>query len=1273
VRVRSESILDNSFTLYERKLYKNILDWFLSDIPLVLRRNEQEYALSLCKRACSLFSSEYRRLTILQRELTLAAPLTLKSNPPQLRFSPMRNRMFRVIKPDQTGMIPITEYIELHTAEIGFCLQRLQLLPRIAAAYGAILEGEQAQEGLRVMFELTVAIQTSPVDYRIEYSLLSSLHRMLSSMTATKSSLQVEEEDLRFFAERRNAPHNILVRAAAWHLLLFLQPSKTFSDLCSVWNILQEEDFFLRAALIENIEISTVSLEEKHQFLLQHAQDSSEFVRQHIIQSLGRFPLQMVSNSLRELLPNEPARSVRLQLYKTMSTRHLEPQEIQEATELYTALLKLEQDPFCLDLLLGEIIKFIEKYMPPRSDQLSEAVSLIVNNAETSLVRTRAIALCEILSLCSSPETISLVRYLSDTLSHVKIGHTVKLNFANIPTSNFQLVLRVLKVFAVADVGYEVRVNRRHIWIQRGDRWQRRFWRFLYEIANPAPDKRQGISHLRSRSFNGSIRIPSFTCAEVTQARVPGEPVLYSEQEGWLPYLPLPEDLRATLQSRILSPFRPYLRSISTAEGRTILVAPSWLRAISGYLRVTVLFNHLADLRLRANEDPRPFLTALSRLGFRIRYLPSKWNKAEVARERKRLFNPARTQLASLWLSTVLLNQYFGIFHLALVTILLFAIFVLNHVYRTKQLRRARRAIPLVVGGWGSRGKSGTERLKAALFNSLGVGVVSKSTGCEANLVIARPFGPLVELLLFRPAGKATIWEQHQVALTAARLRTQVFLWECMALNPEYVDILQAGWMRDDISTITNAYPDHEDIQGPSGVDVARVIARFIPRQSRVLTTEREMLPYLREEAVVKRSLLSTVDSLESALIPAEVIRRFPYQEHPKNIALVVQLASLFQMQPWIALKEMSERVIPDLGVLQTFGPLSYKDRSIEFINGMSANERAGCLSNWNSTGFAQIIEKNLPEHCLVTIVNNRDDRISRSQMFARILVQDLRAEFHFLVGTNLGPFRKMILDEAAHYINERFSAIPIASECAEIFNDLCLHFRLPIIDSFRKARHDLIKNDESSRNGLLSIEDTYKEKFLDIMSSFHEGKNISEQAAKFILDFFEQKIIVIEECAQDLDRLFDAIYECTPPGVQVRAMAIQNIKGPGILLVNEWRILDEIFTIKHSWSKNDRQATVQRLISLAPRSRWGQSLRQELLAQSTGVSEQLSFTPDKVRGRTTRTSLVNFKDHIRKSGFFYPFRLILDRWRADYLFDRLVKYKDGLYEIREEFRELSD
>ena len=70
----------------------------------------------------------------------------------------------------------------------------------------------------------------------------------------------------------------------------------------------------------------------------------------------------------------------------------------------------------------------------------------------------------------------------------------------------------------------------------------------------------------------------------------------------------------------------------------------------------------------------------------------------------------------------------------------------------------------------------------------------------------------------------------------ASRLGARVFLWECMALQPDLVNLLQHQWMRDDYPTITNAYPDHEDVQGPAGFDVATVISEFTPTRGHLFT-----------------------------------------------------------------------------------------------------------------------------------------------------------------------------------------------------------------------------------------------------------------------------------------------------------------------------------------------------------------------------------------------------------------------------------------------------
>ena len=72
-------------------------------------------------------------------------------------------------------------------------------------------------------------------------------------------------------------------------------------------------------------------------------------------------------------------------------------------------------------------------------------------------------------------------------------------------------------------------------------------------------------------------------------------------------------------------------------------------------------------------------------------------------------------------------------------------------------------------------------------------------------------------------------------------------------------------------------------------------------------------------------------------------------------------------------------------------------------VNGMSANDRLSFLHNWRATGFAKFDHDAEPDQFLVTVVNNRGDRVPRSQVFARVLAEDAAAHRHVVIGL-LGP-----------------------------------------------------------------------------------------------------------------------------------------------------------------------------------------------------------------------------------------------------------------------------
>jgi poly-gamma-glutamate synthase PgsB/CapB len=574
---------------------------------------------------------------------------------------------------------------------------------------------------------------------------------------------------------------------------------------------------------------------------------------------------------------------------------------------------------------------------------------------------------------------------------------------------------RALAVLSADDHGLRAERSRSGWRVRRGDRLGRSLWRTLHEVMNPSPDKRQGHLHTVGRVAWGEIAAPPGRLAEVTATKVPGERVLVPRLSDWGRHLPTPDELLARP--------RGGRRSLYSAFGVSHLEFPGLLRWLA--VRPLLWRGYAALCRERWSaltaaelRDRRQYLRSLERLGFRLRFEP---HRTQGPAEIIALFEGGEAPRESMPLAALLLpadelvRRFLDpsattVNHLAAAGFAALGLFYLRLHEARRGLERARSAIPLSIGGWGTRGKSGTERLKAALFQGLGCEVLVKTTGCEAMFIHCVPGIPASETFIYRTYDKATIWEQHDLLLLAERFQVDIFLWECMALNPEYVAILERHWMRDDFCTLTNAYPDHENIQGPAGIDIPRVMTRFIPRGRAVFTAEEQMAPILRDAAEEARAQLIEVRWRDHALLPADVLARFPYEEHPRNIALVLKLAEALGVERSMALKEMADWVVPDLGVLKTFREARWRGRRLVFSNGMSANDRTGFLNNWERCGF----DAHRPDDAgewLVTVVNNRADRVSRSRVFADILVDDAQANAQVLIGTNLAGLNGFIAE----------------------------------------------------------------------------------------------------------------------------------------------------------------------------------------------------------------------------------------------------------------------
>lgn len=606
---------------------------------------------------------------------------------------------------------------------------------------------------------------------------------------------------------------------------------------------------------------------------------------------------------------------------------------------------------------------------------------------------------------------------LRGVVASIPVGGTRELPFE----ATSDVVGRALAVLSADDYGVTAEALGAARWrLTRGEPERRRLWRILHELRHPSPDKRQSHLHTIGRVLCGQVRAPTGILAEVSPTRVPGERVVLPSSAGWGRHLPSVDDLLERPPEGELAVFS----SVGVARlGFPTLAA--WGRTRAGVMLSYAALARLRQQSLEASESQErgAYGDALRRLGFRLQFQP---HRVSAGSELVELFagaqgtRPARVALPSAAMLTALpitgalgrlsdllstdLSGLHTANQVAAVGAVALGVMGARLYEARREIDRARASIPLSIGGWGTRGKSGTERLKAALFQALGCEVFAKTTGCEAMFLHAIPDQKAEEIFLYRTYDKATIWEQRDTLRLASRLGVDVYLWECMALNPIYVDLLERRWMRDDLCTLTNAYPDHENVQGPTGMDVARVMSEFIPRGKTLVTAEEQMLPVLREAARERDARLLQVGWRDVELLPEDVLARFPYREHPRNIALVLALAAELGVERDVALKEMADWIVPDLGVLKTYPEASWRGRRLEFSNGMSANERTGFLGSWSRLGF-DTVGPDAPGTWVVTVINNRGDRNARSAVFADILARDIAAHRHVVIGTNVRGF----------------------------------------------------------------------------------------------------------------------------------------------------------------------------------------------------------------------------------------------------------------------------
>ncbi|WP_375171784.1 hypothetical protein [Marinobacter sp.] len=1102
---------------------------------------------------------------------------------------------------------------------LTFCVHRLNA--NICFFIGQFTQGRERSASLEAISNnaLMERLLTSKLDHRATLAGLSLMSGLLA-VSDGEFGEHIEPQLLQYCYRLCNDPAQpVWLQVQALDVITWLDSSAALDIVQERFNRGETGDqIFFRARALKVL--TTVQAQADAQDLFRQAcTDTSEHVRQSLVRLLPALERALGQQLIDLLLEQEQCDRVRARVLQVLPVL-IESDLCPPAQALARVTAELTPDgPGLVARAAFEVLVVLGRAGALSGAQLTEVAGMLtrlnLQHQDTAIRRAAAQARERLWAgqhaLARWPKFQLLEGLDWQQRSRLRLQHN----------ASDEELGRFFASQAGDSFGYDVRRRGARLRLTSGSRYQFRTWRFLHEFRTSASDKRQNYNHTKGRVFHGHLQAPAWHLAELSQTTVPGEPVHMAEDGDWRPYLPLVDQVLSALDQGW--PTRPV--DIYTPEGITRIHPPRGLFArLRARSLITLRFARLSRLRnwrSSSAQAPERYLAELEKLGFRFELLGHRDPAGERYQTdpRVRRFFPGLASIAPLPVLWSDFKTYFysvyenNLQHLVIFLGAAAAVFFGRHVYIGRQMKQARATLPLVVGGWGTRGKSGTERLKAAVFNAEGLGVVSKTTGCEAMFLYSPAHGNLREMFLFRPYDKASIWEQVDLVRLASRFRADVFLWECMGLTPRYVQILQEQWMRDDLATITNCYPDHEDIQGPSGIEIPRVMRKFVPKRSKLITTEHNMFPFLRAAAQDKGSAIIKVSDLDAELLPADVLARFPYEEHPSNIALVLRMAEELGLEPDYALKEMADRVVPDLGVLKIYPRVTVDGRHLTFINGMSANERHAALANWRRLRFDQYHPADKPDAWVVTVINNRADRVPRSQVFARMLVDDLSADRHFLIGTNLdglkayidqawvdrlgnenfaqqsGPALAERLAEYAHQLRVSTSESMLAGRIRAMLSGLGLEPGSDApdgtdIDALEIYCKEAGLAPEQARSVLAQGRADAQEwlDYRDLQQRLAAGSAGASELEQALTGWFERRIVVLPNSHATGDQSIRDMVNATPPGLDTHMMGMQNIKGTGLDFIYRWQAWDRHYQDGQQLLADDPERALAAARSLA-------------------------------------------------------------------------------------------
>ena len=296
-------------------------------------------------------------------------------------------------------------------------------------------------------------------------------------------------------------------------------------------------------------------------------------------------------------------------------------------------------------------------------------------------------------------------------------------------------------------------------------------------------------------------------------------------------------------------------------------------------------------------------------------------------------------------------------------------------------------SIPIRIHVNGTRGKSSVTRLIAAGLRAGGKRTFAKTTGTAPRVIDSKGIDRIIHRLR-RPS----IGEQVRLLKYFSSENPDVVVMECMAVQPQYQWISEHQMVKSHIGVITNARPDHLDEMGPTEVDVVKSLCNSIPVGGTLVTAEDKHKDIL--QSVADRNQSEIFFSDESSVSEKDLIN-FAYIEHPQNVAIALDVCHKMGVERDIALSGMHS-VRPDLGALVVWKLLG-KQGSLQFVNGMAANDPVSTLQIWKF-----VIDRYPTTSGTAVFFNSRDDRPLRTKQMLELTFEEIKPEYFIIRGDKI-------------------------------------------------------------------------------------------------------------------------------------------------------------------------------------------------------------------------------------------------------------------------------